>query len=89
MTSQQYEFEKWQDDYLSKSAEPNIEYDSDDFHQTIWQASAKHEREAVAGELRGGREALLTAQRFYAKKSRPPTPEYLVKALATLDALLE
>lgn len=38
--------------------------------------------------LREARDALETASRFYAKKSRPPIPEYLVKSIATINALL-
>lgn len=38
--------------------------------------------------LRQARDALQTATRFYAKKSKPPIPEYLSRASAAIDAAL-
>lgn len=78
MTDQQRkEFEEWM-----RSADWDLKTPTEREAQLclwVWQA-ARVESDKVIEKLV---EALETAGRFYAKKSRPPLPEYLVKALLT------
>jgi hypothetical protein len=51
--------------------------------QTLYNCLARIKE--METDIMKAKEALETAKRFYAKKSRPPTPAYLVEALAALE----
>lgn len=63
---------------------------SNDGHCTVKgsQTSLVEGRESstqMLADIMKAKEALETAKRFYARKSRPPTPAYLLEAIAALE----
>lgn len=87
------EFEEWfEKKYLKKP-----QFDSEGFYTGMtanvsngWEgALARRPVPDSVPLVKELRDALITASRFYAKKSNPPTPAYLVEAIADADKFLK